>query len=259
MAEKRVWVEGGTVEAVAGPMQYIGQGEQRIWIEGGNIAIAGGGAGLDYQGNYSLSTQYTTGQVVTFNGSLYQALQDTIGNDPPNNDGGTYQSMNGFIPEILVNSEATALSIGSQFMVDQQCVLSAARFYKGDSTNGGTHVARLWNAGNASQISSVTFTGETASGWQRQAFPDTPLLQPWTRYIISIDTPQGHYSNTLHLFDGGHFIDGPIRTDNGMFNSSVSAIPNTVFSNGWYAVGVEVLVSQNLNWKLLAKGDWGTV
>lgn len=259
MAEKKVWVEGGNLTAVAGPMQYIGQGESRIWIEGGNIAITGGGGGgLDYQGNYSNATAYTTGQVVTYNGSLYQALQNTTGNAPPNNDGGVYTTAQQFTPEIPINSDAGNIEVGFQFWVDQACTLTAGLFYKGDATNGGTHVIRLWDAATATQITSTTVTGETASGWQRQAFSSPPSLTPWKRYIFSYSDPQGHYSNTEQFFGGGHYIDGPVRWEMGMFNSTSGNIPNTPFKDIFYFSAVEVTVAANANWKLLAKGDWGT-
>ncbi len=256
MAEKRVWVEGGNVEAVAGPMQYIGQGESRIWIEGGNIAITGGGAGFSPT-EWELATPYDTGDVVSYNQSLYIATAPTIGDDPQANNDGTYISMQQFSPVIPVNAEAGDIEIGIVFTVDQQCIATASRFYKGDATNIGPHVGRIWNADTGVQLTNETYVGETASGWQRQAFTTTPTLLPGTQYIHSVSLPDGHYSNTIGLMRMSPYTDGPLRVGASTFNTTAGSMPTTEFNSIFYFNAVEVSVATAGPWQLLAKGDWG--
>src|SRR5690242_7273242 len=40
--------------------------------------------GMNFQGDYNPLTSYVVGDVVTIDGSSYGALQNTLGNDPPN-------------------------------------------------------------------------------------------------------------------------------------------------------------------------------
>lgn len=257
MAEMRVWVEGGNVEAVEGPMQYIGQGEKRIWIEGGNIAITGGGGGSTVQGEWDAGTAYAAGDLVTYNQNLYVALQATTGDTPPQNNGGTYTTMQQFDPATPVNSEAGDISIGIMFQVDQDCQLVASLFYKGDATNGGTHVGRIWNAETGAQIDNVTYTGETASGWQRQQFAAPVPLFAGTLYVHSVDLPQAHYSNTTFFMRTGPFTDGPVRVGSSAFNANLNTMPTDVFNDIFYFNAIEVVVPSNPDWQLLGKGDWG--
>ena len=42
----------------------------------------------------------------------------------------------------------------------------------------------------------MTFTGETATGWQRADFSTPVVGQPNTTYIASYLAPNGHYSDT---------------------------------------------------------------
>lgn len=238
-------------------MQYIGQGEQRIWIEGGNLFVNGGGGGSFDAAPWEIGTAYVEGDVVTYNQSLYIATGASIGENPPANSGTTYVSMQQFSPTIPVNSEAGDIEIGIVFMVDQQCLATASKFYKGDATNIGPHVGRIWNADTGVQLTSETYTGETASGWQRQEFSSPVVLSPGTQYIHSVSLPDGHYSNTIGLMRVAPFTDGPIRVGRSTFNTTAGSMPTTEFNNIFYFNAVEVNINIASNWLLLAKGDWG--
>src|SRR4051812_38226249 len=62
-------------------------------------------------------------------------------------------------------SDAAAVELGVKFRADRAGRITGLRFYK-SAKNTGTHVGRLWSRGGA-LLASATFTGETASGWQR--------------------------------------------------------------------------------------------
>lgn len=260
MAEKRVWIEGGNVELAEAPMDYIGQGSERIWIEGGNLFVdGGGGGGFTFEGEWDVGTAYTTGQIVRYDNSLYQAKQDTTGDTPPANAPGVYAPLLEFTPTVPVNAEAGDIEIGIRFLVDQTCTATASYFYKGDATNGGTHVGRVWNGSTATQLDSENYTGETASGWQRQAFATPVTLNPGTIYVHSVTLPQAHYSNTPNLMSLAPFMDGPVRVGVSLFNGTPGSMPDTAFQDFLYFNTIEVTVADDPNWELLAKGEWGVV
>ena len=59
--------------------------------------------------------------------------------------------------------------LGVKVRVSQPMTSTAIRFFK-SPLETGTHVGRVWTSTGA-LLSQVTFTGETASGWQQQALP----------------------------------------------------------------------------------------
>ena len=60
----------------------------------------------------------------------------------------------------------------------------------------------------------MTFSGETASGWQT-AFLDTPLpVTAGTTYVVSYYAPQGHYAASGGLLHSP-FSNGPLTAPAG--------------------------------------------
>jgi hypothetical protein len=72
------------------------------------------------------------------------------------------------------------------------------RFYKGPQ-NTGTHVGSLWTA-TGQRLASVTFTNETASGWQQASFAQPVPITAGTTYIASYHAPGGRYSIDTNYF-----------------------------------------------------------
>lgn len=259
MAENHIWVEGGTL-TLLDEAPTVTSGEKRVWIDGGSVFIeGGGGGGFTFEGEWDVGTAYTTGQIVRYNNSLYQALANSTGSTPPLNAPGTYIPLMEFTPVTPVNAEAGDIEIGIHFMVDQTCEATASWFYKGDTTNGGTHVGRIWNVGTGAQLDNENYTGETDSGWQRQAFATPITLSPGVMYMHSVTLPQAHYSNTTSMMRNAPFISGPVKVGASLFNGTVNTIPNTEFQDTLYFNTIEVTVPVNTDWELLAKGEWGTI
>ena len=74
--------------------------------------------------------------------------------------------------------------MGVKITVTQAMNLSAIRFYK-DSLERGVHTGTVWTAGGTI-LGQVTFSNETASGWQQQALSSPIALQPNTVYVVSV-------------------------------------------------------------------------
>jgi hypothetical protein len=68
-------------------------------------------------------------------------------------------------PATPAANDNSAVEVGVKFRTDRAGYITALRFYKG-SGNSGTHVGSLWTR-TGSKLASVTFTGETATGWQQ--------------------------------------------------------------------------------------------
>ena len=105
--------------------------------------------------------------------------------------------------------------------------VTKARFYKG-SSNTGTHVARLWRMSDGAVLGSVTFSGETSSGWQEQAFASAIPVASGTQYCIGYHSPTGFFSRNANYFGAAAFTNGQIT---GLQSASVTP---GVSGNGRY-------------------------
>ena len=97
------------------------------------------------------------------------------------------------IPSVPADPEVAAVELGVRFRSDVNGVIMAIRFYKA-ATNTGTHVGNLWT-NTGSRLATVTFTNETASGWQQANFSTPIAVTADTVYVVSYHTNTGHYSD----------------------------------------------------------------
>jgi hypothetical protein len=131
-----------------------------------------------------------------------------------------------------------------KFRSDVAGYVTGVRFYK-SAANTGTHVGNLWSS-TGSLLASVTFSGETASGWQQANFATPVLISPLTTYVISYFAPVGHYSADSPFFSGNSVDSPPLHAladgadgPNGVYQyGSASAFPSLTFSSSNYWVDV---------------------
>jgi trimeric autotransporter adhesin len=127
------------------------------------------------------------------------------------------------IPKTPAVSGAQAEELGLTFMPDVPGYITGVRFYKG-SKNLGKHIGYLWTAAGT-LLASVTFTNESASGWQQANFATPVAVNANTAYVISYWSPKGHYAD-----DTGYFATS------GVTSQMLYAPPNGQYGpNGPYA------------------------
>ena len=153
------------------------------------------------------------------------------------------------IPAILADSDTSAVELGVKFQSTVGGYITALRFYK-SATNTGTHVGNLWNTGGT-LLASVTFTNETASGWQEMALPTPVAITANTTYVASYHTNVGRYSADSAYFTSA-YDNPPLQAPssgasggNGVYRySAASAFPNQTWNatNYW----VDVVFQENL-------------
>jgi hypothetical protein len=101
-------------------------------------------------------------------------------------------------PAIVDGGDPGAVALGVKFQSDVAGFIRGIRFYKA-ATNTGTHVGTVWS-GTGQSLGTVTFTGETGSGWQQMNFATPVAIQANTVYVASYFAPNGHYSGDLNYF-----------------------------------------------------------
>jgi hypothetical protein len=132
-------------------------------------------------------------------------------------------------PANPTDPDAQAREVGLKFRSNTDGFITGVRFYKGDATNGGPHVGRLWTSAGT-LLGSVTFTNETDSGWQEAIFPTPIPVTANMVYVVSYFSPQGHYANDNNSFDPDGVNSDPLFA---LSNSEAGGNP---FGNGVYLI-----------------------
>ena len=136
------------------------------------------------------------------------------------------------VPTIPANPATTSIEVGLQFSTSNAGSVTGIRFYKA-STNTGTHVGTLWSPAGAS-LATVTFTGETASGWQTGVFTTPVAISTGQNYVVSVFDPNGHYPSDQNYFTTP-LVNTPLTGITGVFHNTTSAFPASTYnlSNYW--------------------------
>src|ERR1700721_402771 len=124
------------------------------------------------------------------------------------------------VPSAIDNGASGPLELGVSFKSDVSGTITGIRFYK-SSTNTGTHVGRLWGP-NGALLASITFTGETASGWQQANFSTPVAITPNKVYVASYGLTIGHFSANWSFFTSAGFNNAPLhalQTPNGVYGT----------------------------------------
>jgi parallel beta-helix repeat protein len=129
------------------------------------------------------------------------------------------------VPAVKSSTDRNAVELGMKFQSDVDGYVTGVRFYKG-ANNTGTHVGSLWTS-DGTLLARVTFTNETASGWQEATFSSPVLIKANTTYIVSYFAPNGGYA-----YDNGYFANS--RYDGGPLHALSSAESG---GNGVYRYG----------------------
>ncbi|KQR82505.1 hypothetical protein ASF98_00335 [Arthrobacter sp. Leaf337] len=143
------------------------------------------------------------------------------------------------LPQIAASTDVRAVELGVVFKSSVAGSVTAIRFYKG-TNNTGTHTGSLWTTSGV-RLAKVTFTNETASGWQTATLPTPIALTVGTNYIVSYNAPAGRYSYTPNFFSKA-WTSGALTAranNNGLYRfGSGTAVPNQSSNSTNYFVDV---------------------
>ncbi|WP_225307262.1 N,N-dimethylformamidase beta subunit family domain-containing protein [Adhaeribacter soli] len=143
----------------------------------------------------------------------------------------------------LENDNNQPIQLGMKFTSTTNGFITGVRFYK-NSGNTGTHTGQLYSS-TGTLLAQATFTNETASGWQEQAFANPVAINANTTYIISYHSSAGFYSvNDIGFATA--LVNGPLKGlangengPNGVYQySATPTFPTTNFQASNYYVDV---------------------
>jgi hypothetical protein len=148
-------------------------------------------------------------------------------------------------PAVPSSSDSGAVNVGLQFSPAVDGWVSGIRFYKGPG-NTGSHIGQLWSA-DGTLLGKVTFTSESASGWQEADFSSPIAVSANTTYVASYFAPNGGYAYTAGGFADSGVSNGPLTAPqssavsggNGVYNYSGSpSFPSSTYNSNNYWVDV---------------------
>jgi hypothetical protein len=150
----------------------------------------------------------------------------------------------GATPALASVSDTEAVELGVKFRSDVAGQVTGVRFYKGTG-NTGTHVGNLWSA-TGQLLATVTFSGESATGWQQASFSAPVPIQANTTYVVSYFAPNGRYAVTGQAFATSGVDNAPLHAlssgssgGNGVYRYGTSSgFPTSMFANTNYWVDV---------------------
>jgi hypothetical protein len=157
---------------------------------------------------------------------------------------------NATVPSTTSANDSSAVELGVKFSASQAGYITGIRFYKGTG-NTGTHTGSLWSR-TGTKLASVTFTGETATGWQQATFSAPVKVDANTTYVASYYAPVGRYAINTNYFTSSATTRGPLTairngTDggNGVYKYGASGFPSSTYQSSNYWVDVVFDTSVN--------------
>lgn len=148
------------------------------------------------------------------------------------------------VPATVTVNDPQAVELGVKFQSSTDTQILGMRFYKGPQ-NTGTHTGHIWDAAGT-LLGTVTFSGETASGWQSATFASPVSIAASTLYIASYHTDTGNYSADSAYFATAHSSGILLAPDsagsggNGVYRYGASGFPTNTFDESNYWVDVIV-------------------
>lgn len=146
------------------------------------------------------------------------------------------------VPTTVRVNDQSPVELGMKFQSDVAGWVTGIRFYKGP-LNTGTHTGSLWTA-SGTLLGTVTFTGETASGWQTATLAQEVEIAANTTYVVSYHT-NGNYSATSNGFansitrDHLTALSSAVSGGNGVYAYGPGGVfPTNSYNNTNYYVDV---------------------
>src|SRR5467141_591014 len=145
------------------------------------------------------------------------------------------------VPATVDSWSSGPVELGVSLKADTSGTITAIRFYK-SAANTGLHLGHLWSQTGA-LLATVTFSGETSSGWQQASFSTPVAITANTVYVASYQTTTGHWSVNWNYFATSGVNNPPLHalqngsgTPDGVWGSAGTFPANTNASNYWVDV-----------------------
>jgi hypothetical protein len=157
-------------------------------------------------------------------------------------------------PTLADTGDPNSVEVGVKFRTDNDGLITGLRFYK-SVNNTGTHIGHLWTS-NGTLLATVTFTGESGSGWQQVQLANPVSVNANTTYIASYLAPSGYYSADSSYFLGKgkdnppvHALADGVDGHNGvyLYTAAPGGFPTNSFGQANYWVDIVFVSGSTFN------------
>lgn len=129
------------------------------------------------------------------------------------------------IPDFTADGTANGLNLGTVFVITSPGLITHIRYYKSPGETG-PNIGRVYNSSLA-LLQEITFTGESASGWQTQALSSPIAVSVGAFYMVAVFRPTTAHYPKQETFFATRYTNGPIY---GEASASVPGIGNGCYS-----------------------------
>ena len=149
----------------------------------------------------------------------------------------SYSLFSGAAGPSVPGTDAHAVELGVQFRSTVDGTVTALSYWKAAGSPKATRSGHLWDQ-SGHLLASVSFTNDTASGWQQVALASPVPVTANTTYVVSYFAPRGGYVAT-HNYFASALTNGPLQapaTNNGVYcYANTSCFPTNTYqaSNYW--------------------------
>lgn len=235
-----------SISVTSAPSGTVQNGEN-ITVKGTASDVGGRVAAIEYsfdggsswkpaQGTNTWS--FTAMQEGSGNKLLVRAVDDSANypqqaSEIPLDVTGPFNVLGQRTPETVDSEDTGAVELGLRFTAQTDGYVTGVRFYKARA-NTGTHTGSLWSM-NGTKLAGVTFSNETAEGWQTARFANPVEARAGDEFVVSYFAPNGHYSMTSQDF-AYRGIDSMALTAAGGFGTPAAGLytyGSAFPSNNW--------------------------
>lgn len=125
-------------------------------------------------------------------------------------------------PPASAAADSGGIEVGLVIKPSVDGFITGVKFYK-NTGDTGTHIGHIWTM-NGVSLGSVTFTNESATGWQVAKFASPVAVTAGTDYLVSYYAPNGYYTASSSFFTSSFFSSQYL----------VVPSPAEVFSTSYY-------------------------
>lgn len=140
-------------------------------------------------------------------------------------------------PPTLTDPDRVSVELGVKFSPTVNGTISGIRFYKSRS-NTGRHIGTLWSS-QGKQLARVTFSKESASGWQQARLAHPVAVRKGVTYVASYLAPSGRYSSATQGFSKPYRSKSlTVPVGGGVYAYGRGGFPSKTWNNSNYYVDV---------------------
>lgn len=140
------------------------------------------------------------------------------------------------VPAQPADSDTASTELGVRFRASSNGWVTAIRFYK-FKPNAAPHTGTLWSS-SGTALAKVTFTAESASGWQEATLTTPVRLAKDTDYVASYRAPKGRYAaDSDRLSPTRPITTQALTATQGVYNYG-TGMPSSTWQDANYYVDV---------------------